>query len=167
MWLQVACSRRGFGTALLRRDVLHEHRNNELVKLAATCTVDETNLPSLQFCPVQACGVSKSKSIEDHTLEDFDHLVTTNVRGPFFHKGSSVILISSLVARSIPGNVEQPGAPSLLAYAATKGAINTLVKHWAAILGPRGILHPESLMRISPASREPRRERPYAFLPSS
>jgi 3-oxoacyl-[acyl-carrier protein] reductase len=29
--------------------------------------------------------------------------------------------------------------PSILAYASTKGAIETLVKNWAAILGPRGI----------------------------
>ena len=29
--------------------------------------------------------------------------------------------------------------PSLLAYASTKGALETLVKNWAAILGPRGI----------------------------
>jgi NAD(P)-dependent dehydrogenase (short-subunit alcohol dehydrogenase family) len=29
--------------------------------------------------------------------------------------------------------------PSILAYAATKGAIETLVKNWAAILGPRQI----------------------------
>ena len=28
---------------------------------------------------------------------------------------------------------------SILAYAATKGAIETLVKNWAAILGPHGI----------------------------
>jgi NAD(P)-dependent dehydrogenase (short-subunit alcohol dehydrogenase family) len=29
--------------------------------------------------------------------------------------------------------------PSILAYAATKGALETLVKNWAAILGPQGI----------------------------
>jgi NAD(P)-dependent dehydrogenase (short-subunit alcohol dehydrogenase family) len=29
--------------------------------------------------------------------------------------------------------------PSILAYASTKGALETLVKNWAAILGPRGI----------------------------
>jgi NAD(P)-dependent dehydrogenase (short-subunit alcohol dehydrogenase family) len=29
--------------------------------------------------------------------------------------------------------------PSILPYASTKGAIETLVKNWAAILGPRGI----------------------------
>src|SRR6202022_3275844 len=31
------------------------------------------------------------------------------------------------------------GNPSVLAYASTKGALHTLVKYWAAILGPRGI----------------------------
>src|SRR5258708_1118776 len=30
-------------------------------------------------------------------------------------------------------------SPSILAYASTKGALETLVKNWAAILGPRGI----------------------------
>jgi NAD(P)-dependent dehydrogenase (short-subunit alcohol dehydrogenase family) len=42
------------------------------------------------------------------------------------------------VARTVVGN---PGLenPSILAYASTKGAIETLVKHWAAILGPSGI----------------------------
>lgn len=148
MWLQEACSLRGFGTAFLGRDILHEHRDNELVKLAATCTGDETNVPPLQFCPVQACGVSKARSIEDHTIEEFENLVATHVRGPFFlvkellpfsHEGSSVVLIFSLVARYVPGNAEQHCAPSLLACAATKGAIDTLVKHWAAILNLRGI----------------------------
>ena len=30
-------------------------------------------------------------------------------------------------------------SPSILAYASTKGALETLVKNWAAILGPSGI----------------------------
>jgi 3-oxoacyl-[acyl-carrier protein] reductase len=30
-------------------------------------------------------------------------------------------------------------SPSILAYASTKGALETLVKNWAVILGPRGI----------------------------
>jgi 3-oxoacyl-[acyl-carrier protein] reductase len=47
-------------------------------------------------------------------------------------------VISSAVARTVVG---KPGLdnPSILAYAATKGATETLVKHWAAILGPRCI----------------------------
>jgi 3-oxoacyl-[acyl-carrier protein] reductase len=49
-----------------------------------------------------------------------------------------MIMISSAVARTVVGK-PGPQNPSLLAYGATKGAIETLVKHWAAILGPRGI----------------------------
>jgi len=92
-------------------------------------------------------GISKSARIADHTVEDFDSLFATNVRGPFFlvqqllpvlGEGSSIVAISSVVARTVVG---KPGAdnPSILAYASTKGAIETLVKNWAAILGPSGI----------------------------
>src|SRR5216683_2440150 len=51
---------------------------------------------------------------------------------------SIIVLISSAVARTVVG---KPGLedPSILAYASTEGAIETLVKHWAAILGPSGI----------------------------
>ena len=97
---------------------------------------------------VSNAGISKAAAIEEHTIEDFDNLFATNVRSPFFlvkellplfREGSSIIVVSSLGARAAPGNPGQPGAPSLPAYAATKGALETLVKHWAAMLGPRGI----------------------------
>jgi 3-oxoacyl-[acyl-carrier protein] reductase len=92
-------------------------------------------------------GVGKSARIADSTVEDFDRLFATNVRGPFFlvqqllpilGEGSSVVVISSAAARTVPG---KPGleTPSIIAYASTKGALETLVKHWAAILGPSGI----------------------------
>ncbi|ADW68241.1 SDR family NAD(P)-dependent oxidoreductase [Granulicella tundricola] len=93
-------------------------------------------------------GISKAAKIEDHTIADFDNLFATNVRGPFFvlqqllpqlTAGSSVIAITSIVAHAIPGNSGQPGAPALPVYASTKGALETLVKHWASILGPSGI----------------------------
>ena len=53
-------------------------------------------------------------------------------------EGSNIIVISSLGARAVVG---KPGLdnPSILAYASTKGALETLVKNWAAILGPQGI----------------------------
>ena len=96
---------------------------------------------------VLIAGISKAARIADYTVEDFDNLFATNVRSPFFlvqqllpilGDGSNIVLISSAVARTVVGN---PGLenPSILAYASTKGAIETLVKHWAAILGPRGI----------------------------
>jgi 3-oxoacyl-[acyl-carrier protein] reductase len=92
-------------------------------------------------------GISKSARIADYAVEDFDTLFATNVRGPFFlvqqllpalGEGSNIIVISSAVARTVVG---KPGFenPSILAYASTKGALETLVKNWAAILGPSGI----------------------------
>ena len=93
-------------------------------------------------------GISKAGKLEDHTIEDFDNLFATNVRGPFFavqqllpllSAGSNIIVVSSIVARAIPGFSGMPNAPSLPAYAATKGALETLVKHWASLLGPKGI----------------------------
>jgi 3-oxoacyl-[acyl-carrier protein] reductase len=92
-------------------------------------------------------GISKSARIADHTIEDFDNLFATNVRGPFFlvqellpvlGEGSSIIAISSAVARTVVGKPGLDNA-SILAYASTKGALETLVKNWAAILGPSGI----------------------------
>src|SRR5690349_22324309 len=90
-------------------------------------------------------GISKSARIADYTVEDFDILFATNVRSPFFlvqqllpvlGEGSSIVIVSSLGARMVVG---QPAleSPSILAYVSTKGALETLVKNWAAILGHR------------------------------
>jgi NAD(P)-dependent dehydrogenase (short-subunit alcohol dehydrogenase family) len=85
-------------------------------------------------------GVSKAASIEDTTVEDFDRLFAINVRSPYFliqqtlpilGNGSSIVFVSSLAAHAVVG--------TLGAYAATKGAIDTLVKYFASALGPRGI----------------------------
>jgi len=89
---------------------------------------------------VANAGISKAASIEDTSLEDFDRLFAVNVRAPYFLvqqllpvlcEGSTIIFTSSLAARASVG--------TLPAYAATKGAIDTLVKHFAAALGSRGI----------------------------
>jgi len=92
-------------------------------------------------------GISKAARLADYTVEDFDNLFATNVRSPFFlvqqllpilGDGSNIIVISSIGSHAVVG---KPGVdnPSLLAYASTKGALETLVKNWAAILGPQGI----------------------------
>ena len=89
---------------------------------------------------VASAGIAKAGTIEETTVEDFDALFAVNVRAPYFLlqqllpvlcKGSSVVLLSSLAAHASVG--------TLSAYAATKGAIDTLVKHFAAALGERGI----------------------------
>jgi 3-oxoacyl-[acyl-carrier protein] reductase len=89
---------------------------------------------------VANAGTSKPAAIEDTTVADFDNLFAVNVRAPFFlvqqllpimHEGGSIVLLSSLAARGVVG--------ALPAYAATKGAVDTLVKHFASLLGARGI----------------------------
>jgi NAD(P)-dependent dehydrogenase (short-subunit alcohol dehydrogenase family) len=90
---------------------------------------------------------NKAARLADYTVEDFDNLFATNVRSPFFlvqqllpilGDGSNIIVISSIGSHAVVG---KPGVdnPSILAYASTKGALETLVKNWAAILGPQGI----------------------------
>lgn len=89
---------------------------------------------------VANAGISKAATIEETTVEDFDKLFAVNVRAPFFlvqqllpimSKGSSIVFLSSLGAHAVVGTIP--------AYAATKGAIDTLVKHFASMLGARGI----------------------------
>jgi 3-oxoacyl-[acyl-carrier protein] reductase len=114
---------------------------SSLVKQVRTIVGDRLDILVLN------AGISKSARISDYTIEDFDNLFATNVRGPFFlvqqllpvlGEGSSIVAISSAVARTVVG---KPGLenPSVLAYASTKGALETLVRNWAAILGPSGI----------------------------
>jgi NAD(P)-dependent dehydrogenase (short-subunit alcohol dehydrogenase family) len=78
---------------------------------------------------VANAGISKAGTIEEMTVQDFDKLFAVNVRAPYFlvqlllpvlGDGSSVILVSSLGAHAAVG--------TLSAYAATKGAIDTLVR---------------------------------------
>jgi 3-oxoacyl-[acyl-carrier protein] reductase len=89
---------------------------------------------------VANAGVSKAATIEDTTVEDFDRLFAVNVRAPFFlvqqllpilHEGACIVFVSSLAARAVVGTIP--------AYAATKGAVETLVKHFAYVLGTHGI----------------------------
>jgi NAD(P)-dependent dehydrogenase (short-subunit alcohol dehydrogenase family) len=89
---------------------------------------------------VANAGIANGATIEETTVEDFNALFAVNVRAPFFlvqqllpilGEGSSVVLLSSLAADFAVGNIS--------AYAATKGAVDTLVKHFAALLGDRGI----------------------------
>jgi NAD(P)-dependent dehydrogenase (short-subunit alcohol dehydrogenase family) len=89
---------------------------------------------------VANAGIARTSGIEKTTVDDFDALFAVNVRAPYFLiqqlmpvmcKGSNVIVVSSLAARSAVG--------TMAAYAASKGALETLVRHFAMALGARGI----------------------------
>ena len=89
---------------------------------------------------VANAGMSKAAMLEETTVEDFDALFAVNVRAPYFlvqqllpilTEGSSIVFTSSLAAHAVVGK--------LSAYAATKGAIDTLVKQLAVALGAKGV----------------------------
>lgn len=78
--------------------------------------------------------------LADLTEEDFDRLVAVNVRAPFFvtglalprlRDGGRIINISSRAATV--------ASPELIAYGATKGALDTFTRHLAQDLGGRRI----------------------------
>ena len=89
---------------------------------------------------VNNAGVGHFAPIEEQTIEDFDRHFAINVRAPYFltqqllpllSEGSSVIFLSSVVARSAFDHTS--------AYSATKGAIEVITRNLAKELGPRGI----------------------------
>ncbi|MGN6123266.1 MAG: SDR family NAD(P)-dependent oxidoreductase [Sphingomonas oligoaromativorans] len=89
---------------------------------------------------VANAGIAEMQPIETQTVESFDRQFAVNVRSPFFlvqqllpilGEGSSVIFLSSVVAR-----VAFDGTAI---YSATKGAVEVLTRNLAKELGPRGI----------------------------
>ena len=89
---------------------------------------------------VANAGISRPGTIAKTTIEEFDQLFAVNVRAPFFlvqellplfGEGSSIVVTSSLAAHA--------AVDGLSAYSMTKGALDTMVKHFAYELGPRGI----------------------------
>jgi NAD(P)-dependent dehydrogenase (short-subunit alcohol dehydrogenase family) len=89
---------------------------------------------------VNNAGAGTFSPIDQQSVEEFDRLFAINVRAPYFltqqllpllSEGSSVIFLSSVVAR-----VAFDGTS---AYSSTKGAVEVLTRNLAKELGPRGI----------------------------
>jgi 3-oxoacyl-[acyl-carrier protein] reductase len=108
--------------------------------VASLVRATETTVGERLDVLVANAGIGHAATIADQTVEEFDRLVAVNQRAPYFivqgllplfGEGSSIILLSSGVARTAIGD--------LSAYASTKGAIDTLVRFFAAALGERGI----------------------------
>ena len=88
-----------------------------LVKLVRSIVGDRLDVLVLN------AGISKAATIADYTVEDFDSLFATNVRGPFLlvqqllpvlGEGSSVVATSSLGARAVGGKPGLEILPFLL-----------------------------------------------------
>lgn len=89
---------------------------------------------------VNNAAVGLYSDLTELTEDDFDEVFAVNVRAPFFvvqhgldrlPDGGRIINISSGAARL--------AMPEIIAYAATKGALDTFTLQLAKKLGPRGI----------------------------
>ena len=89
---------------------------------------------------VNNAGIGRSPALAALTEDTFDELFAVNVRAPFFivqqglsrlRDGGRIINVSSGAARL--------AIPEIMAYGATKGALDTFTLNLAKELGPRGI----------------------------
>ncbi len=95
---------------------------------------------------VNNAGFAWGEPLLEHSLEGFDRVFETNVRGPFLltqrvarhmkeRGGGSILNVSSISAYRGAPDADEPS----VAYAASKGALNTLTKDMAVKLAPFGI----------------------------
>jgi len=94
-------------------------------------------------CVVSNAAINPFMTWDETSIEDFDLLFETNVRGAWVvctegarqmikeNHGGAIVMISSISAHV--------GAPTQVAYCGTKGAISMLAKALGAVLGKRGI----------------------------
>lgn len=89
---------------------------------------------------VNNAGVAEFVGFEETTAEVIDRQFAVNVRAPF--------LLTAALAKHVPDGgrviflttaVTRVHFPGITAYATTKGAVDVLILHLAAELGPRGI----------------------------
>lgn len=90
---------------------------------------------------VNSAGIANSKSLEDHTLAEFRHMMAVHVEAPFvatqavlphMADGGRIITIGSNLAERVPG-------ANTTLYATSKAALLGLTKGLARDLGPRRI----------------------------
>ncbi|WP_298355569.1 SDR family oxidoreductase [uncultured Litoreibacter sp.] len=85
-------------------------------------------------------GVTVPAPIEAVTEEQFDYLYQTNLKGPFFTLQKLIPVLSEGATIVInASNLASMGVPTTSAYAATKAALISLTRTFAAELLPKGI----------------------------
>jgi len=89
---------------------------------------------------VNNAGIGVFGPIEEVGVEDFDAVIATNLRGPFFllqallpllGRGSAVLDVTTSLTRH--------SSPATSVYTASKAALEALTRSLATELGPRGI----------------------------
>jgi NAD(P)-dependent dehydrogenase (short-subunit alcohol dehydrogenase family) len=127
------------GTARAERCDVSEDRD---VKETIASAVDQYGRLDIMFNNVGIPTPRPGLQLEDHTLEDFEHLVAVNLRGVFLGCKHAVIQFKQqgdggviLNTGSVAGLVGWGGA----VYGATKGGVNQLTRSVAVECAPFGI----------------------------
>jgi NAD(P)-dependent dehydrogenase (short-subunit alcohol dehydrogenase family) len=129
----------GLRAAALQLDVSNAQTFDAFVSQVSTTLQNTFNTDKFSYL-VNNAGVGVHASFAETTEEQFDSLVNIHFKGAFFltqkllglmADGGGIVNISSGLARF--------STPGYSAYAAMKGAIETLTKYQAKELGSRGI----------------------------
>ena len=91
---------------------------------------------------VNAAGIEAEKTIEDTSLDEWNHSFAVNVNGTFLTSKHALPLMRAAGGGSIINFGSYDGFiadPSLAVYCATKGAVHALTKAMACDHGPEGI----------------------------
>jgi NAD(P)-dependent dehydrogenase (short-subunit alcohol dehydrogenase family) len=109
---------------------------NDLDRVAAAVTAQKGAVDII----VSNAGLTEQASIDSLTLDHFDKTFNLNARGPVFlvqkllplmtGRGSIILVSSAMHVMGIPGHT---------AYAATKAALRSYARTWAAEFKDRGI----------------------------
>lgn len=92
---------------------------------------------------VNNAGINMKKELPDVTDEDFDHILHTNVKSVFaLSREVTKIMLSQGTGNiiNISSMASQYGIPKVIAYSASKSAIEGMTRAMAVELSPRGIL---------------------------
>jgi len=123
----------GRGVTAIQADVT---KLTDLDRIAATVIAERRVVDII----VSNAGLTEQAPLDSVTPEHFDKTFNLNARGPVFlvqkllplmTRGGSIILVSSAM--------HLMGIPRHTAYAATKAALRSYARTWAAEFGDRGI----------------------------
>jgi 3-oxoacyl-[acyl-carrier protein] reductase len=130
------------GRAFAVAGELHDAASVDRFVAALDGTLAKAGLPAKLDILINNAGAFVAGDFAAYTEADFDRQFAVNVKAPFFltqrllpriADGGRIVNISSIVSRTVVG------AEAVHAYAASKGAIDTLTLYLAAIAAPRGI----------------------------
>lgn len=107
-----------------------------LAKVVETVRAQDGRIDAL----VLNAGLAEPASLADASVEHFDRHFTVNVRGAMLALQASLATMPDGAAVVLVGSIADAiGVPNYGVYAATKAAIRSFARTWAAELGPRRI----------------------------